>query len=164
MAYESRSPGLRNDAVLGELRRAARILGGDDVCEVGSPRTTLLWLYGSTMVEASVDPSGQVVLRAFLVHHPVASENLQTDLALFTAGLVEGELTLDEEGDVVMEHAFRPNGSRLSVARGVERFCLEADRMDDIVSRRLGGLRALDRLHATVMHALGPRLQADPRA
>ena len=164
MGYQHRGPGLPSDAVLRELRCAAMTLGGDDVCEVRGPRTTLLWLYGSTMVEACVDPSGRVVLKAFLVHHPVSTDCLQTDLALFTAGLLEGELTLDEEGDVVMQHAFRPNGSSESVARGVERFCLEADRMDDIVSRRLGGLRALDRLHATVMHALSPRPQADPRA
>jgi hypothetical protein len=147
---ERTSHGLLTD----RLRAVARNLGGDDLCELGRRPPAFLWLFGSTMVEASIDADGRVVLRALLVHGPRAAEEIATDLTLFTAGLRIGELRLDDDGDVVMCHDVQPWETPARVAEQVERFCCEADRLDDIVSARWGGERALDRLQSTVLQAL----------
>jgi hypothetical protein len=136
------------------LRAVARNLGGDDLCELRRRPPAFVWLFGSTIVEASIDGEGRVLLRAFLVHEPRAIDEIATDLALFTAGLRIGQLSLDDDGDVVMSHRVPASEPPERVARQVERFCQEADRLDDIVSARWCGSRALDRLQATVIRAL----------
>jgi hypothetical protein len=141
------------------LREVAQNLGGDDLCELGVVEPAFVWLFGSTMVEARIDPVGRVELKAFLVHGPASRDEVATDLALFSAGLRLGELKLDEDGDVVMMHRVQAQATSQRIAEQVELFCQEADRLDDIVSARLGGERALDRLQSTILRAL--RLSVD---
>jgi len=141
------------------LREVAQSLGGDDLCELGLAEPAFVWLFGSTMVEAYVDPAGRVELKAFLVHGPITRDEVATDLTLFSAGLVIGELRLDDDGDVVMMHQVPAWASTQRIAEQVKTFCQEADRLDDIVSARFGGERALDRLQSTILRAL--RLSTD---
>lgn len=156
---ERPTPGTAKTPLTSQLRQVAQSLGGDDLCELGRSDPAFVWLFGSTMVEAAVDAEGRILLRAFLVHGPVRDAELSTDLALFSAGLQVGELSLDEDGDVVMLHRLPGRAECARLAEQVEAFCREADRLDDVVSARLGGERALDRLQSTVLRAL--RLSSD---
>lgn len=151
---ERSAPRASHNPLTGHLREVAQSLGGDDLCELGLAEPAFVWLFGSTMVEACIDPAGRVELKAFLVHGPVSRDEVATDLALFSAGLLIGELRLDDDGDVVMMHRVPARASTRRLAEQVETFCQEADRLDDIVSARLGGERALDRLQSTILRAL----------
>ncbi len=137
---------------LASLRRAARRSGGDDLCELD--RRAFLWLYGSTMVEAWVDGDGSVALRAWLVLSPERSRALGA-LRQLAASPVVGRLVLDEEGDLSLEHRIPARCSEERMAREVDALCREADRLDDLLCREVGGSRSLDRFQAEVQAALG---------
>jgi hypothetical protein len=146
---------------LDRLRAVARHWAGEDLCELGGERPTFLWLFGTTMIEASVDQDGACVLRAFLVLDPGDRAGLEAVIAPFAGALPVGRLEVDEEGDVALVHRVQSNASVEQLDRAIHDVCRHADRLDDILCDRLGGTRSVDRFHHDVLVALGERPQSD---
>ncbi|MBP7147410.1 MAG: hypothetical protein KBD01_07680 [Acidobacteria bacterium] len=141
-------------APIERLRRAARRWAGEDLCELSSDRPSFLWLYGSAMVEASAEPDGTIVLRAFLVLGPTHKARVREELEKSSRTLPAGRLELDGEGDVVLVHSIPPDTDPDELERAVQEICLHADRLDDLLCARLGGIRSLDLFRYDVMSAI----------
>lgn len=142
-------------AALVRLRPLARKWGGDDLCEISGERTAFLWLFGTTMIEAFVDRDGAVVLRAFLVLEPEDRMGLEARLAPFTATLPQGRLEVDADGDIELVHRVPSGATAERLDQAIGDVCHHADRLDDILRERLGGLRAVDKFQFDVLQALG---------
>ena len=137
------------------LRAVARRWAGEDLCELGGERPVFLWLYGTTMIEATLDPDGAVALRAFLVLHPAKRSEIEAQLDSFAGSLPVGTLEVDDEGDVALVHRVHPGVRLARLDEAVREMCQCADRLDDILCDRLGGIRSVDRFHHDVLVALG---------
>lgn len=142
-------------AVTARLRSAAQRCAGDDLCEIGSDTPAFLWMYGSTLLEASAQPDGSVLVRAFLVLGPCDDGHLEERVAAHSSGLQVGRLVVDEDGDVLYVHRIPAGTPRESVEAIIREVCRQADRLDDILCAALGGIRSLERFRHDVLHALG---------
>ena len=146
------------------LRRAARRWAGEDLCELTTDRPSFLWLYGSTMVEAGAEPDGTIVLRAFLVIGPTDRACVHEELEKCSRTLAAGRLEVDAEGDVVLVHSIPADTEPEELERAVREVCLQADRLDDILCSRLGGIRSLELFHYDVMSAIQAAGHQEPLA
>ena len=144
----------RHESVLDCLRIATREWAGDDVCEIYSDRPAFLWLHGSTMVEASANRDGSVLLRAFLVLHPRPSGNLEAQLRTLSTTLPVGRLVLDEDGDIALIHRVPPRAGRDRLLAAIRDVSCHADLLDDELCARHGGIRSVDKIQEHVRHAL----------
>lgn len=137
-----------------QLRSAARACAGDDLCEIDGDRTLFLWLYGSTMIEASLEPDGGILLRAYLVLGPLRRGLAPADLALEAPRVSQGEITVDDDGDVVLVRRLPPHTGAIALLSVVQDFALLADDLDDRLHEELGGVLAVQRFHDDVLDVL----------
>lgn len=136
------------------LRAAAERWAGENLCAVGGPADPLLWLYGSTMVEARVDENGWFVIRAFLVLGPEQRADWDLQLKAFASGLSLGRLVVDEDGDLALVHRVPPRADVNQLSRAIHELCRSADLLDDKLCQAFGGLRSVDRFNLDVAAAL----------
>ena len=137
------------------LKKVAFRVAGEDPCELPWDDRTFLWLYGSTMVEASSTQEGDVLLKAFLVIGPHPNEELETDLLWLSAGLDIGRLELDEDDDVILTHRVSASRNDAQLDRELRAFCSLADGLDDLLCARFGGCRSLEHFEQAVQVAMG---------
>ncbi len=135
------------------LRAAARHWGGDGVCEVADRPRALLWLYGSTMIEATAELDGAAMLRAFLVMGPT-HPHPERVLPSYQRRLASGTLRLDEEGDAVLECRLPPALGARAFDWQVHAFCEAADQVDDLLHEEIGGMLSFDLFEWDVMQAV----------
>jgi hypothetical protein len=147
------SVGLRRLERIALLRSIANGCAGDDVCEI-SDSASFLWLYGSTMIEASVAEDGEIIIHAWLVVGPTKGSHWAHQLARWEGGLSIGELLVDAEGDIVLAHAFPRLTTTERLEQQIYEFCRTADRLDDLIVEQIGGMRSIDRFHRDVIQAL----------
>ncbi len=145
----------REHAAFARLRSLARKWGGEDVCEIGGDPPALWWLFGTTMIAACTAPDGASILRAFLVLDPEDRANLEAHLAPYEASVPAGGLVVDEEGDVEMILRVPAETETEQLDDLIRDFCRSADRLDDVLRDRLGGLRSVDKFQHDVLEALG---------
>lgn len=146
----------RRGAVEGAWRRlrdAATHWGGEGVCEVAERPRALLWLYGSTMIEATAEEDGAVMLRAFLVMGPTHPHPEQV-LSSYQRRLASGTLRLDEEGDAILESRLPPELGARAFDWQVRAFCEAADQVDDLLHEEIGGMLSFDLFEWDVMQAV----------
>jgi hypothetical protein len=165
MATPERGPeepmGSRRDRTLEtweRLCRAARHWGGEGVCELAGVPPALLWLYGSTMIEASREPDGSVALRAFLVmrpSHPDPARVCET----YQPAIPTGRLRVDDEGDIVLEHRIEVGTDDATLDAELRRLCEAADSVDDLIREEAGGMLSFDLFEWDVMQAVRGELQ-----
>ncbi|UCF67965.1 MAG: hypothetical protein JSV80_01315 [Acidobacteriota bacterium] len=136
------------------LRRAARRTGGEDLLELGAKHPLFLWLYGSTLIQASVEPDGSVALNAFLVFGPKSRDVTASELAWLSIELPVGQLVRDDEGDLLLVHREAIDSPPEELESMVDQFCQHADELDDLLSERVGALRVADRIQIDVEQAL----------
>ncbi len=139
------------------LRDVVRRRGGEDLCEMPFEEATYLWPHGCTMIEACTERRGTVLLRAYIVMGPRLYGELGTDLALFSAGLDFGTLSLDEDGDVALWHRVPWGWGEDYLEAELGAFCSEVDRMGDVLRSRLGGQSSLEVVQQTVGSAFSGR-------
>jgi len=135
------------------LCRAARHWGGEGVCELAGGPPALLWLYGSTMIEASREPDGSVVLRAFLVlrpSHPDPARVCET----YQPAIPTGRLRVDDEGDIILEHRIAEGTDDATLDGELRRLCEAADSVDDLIREEAGGILSFDLFEWDVMQAV----------
>lgn len=138
---------------LQELRAAAERFGGEDLCEVADGRS-FLWLFGSTLIEATLEEDGTILLQAYLVIGPSRGEVWTQRLARWEQRLEFGELAIDQDGDVVLIHRLPRLLANGSLPRELGRFCRTADLLDDQLVEQLGGERSIERFLRDVVHAI----------
>lgn len=136
-----------------ELRSVAEQCGGDDLCEFDEP-ASFFWLYGTTMVEACVGDDCEILLHAWLVIGPTKKPQWAHLVSRWEGGLPFGELLIDAEGDVLLEHRILPATPSATMEAQVVEFCRQADRLDDLIVQQLGGLRGIDQFHRDVIAAI----------
>lgn len=137
------------------LKKVAFRVAGEDPCELPWDNRTFLWLYGSTMVEASSTQEGDVLLKAFLVIGPRPDEELEAELLWLSAGLEIGRLVLDEDKDVILTHRVNASRNDAQLDRELRAFCCLADGLDDLLCERFGGCRSLEHFEQAVQLAMG---------
>jgi hypothetical protein len=144
-----------HSAAVDRLRSVAREWAGDDVCEIEAGGTAFLWMYGSTMIEARADRDGSVLLRAFLVLGPRATGAIEQQLRAVSETLSMGRLEIDEDGDIALVHRVPARAHRGSLLAAMSEVSRDADRLDDLLCARLGGIRSVDQFQHDVLLALG---------
>ncbi|MDQ7006180.1 MAG: hypothetical protein Q9Q40_03005 [Acidobacteriota bacterium] len=144
------------------LRAAALRVAGEAPCQLPWDRHTLLWLHGTTMIEARCTAAGEIALRAFLVIGPVLQRGLEAELARLSSGLDVGRLECDEDGDVALTHTLGPALDENGLHDELQAFCCVADGLDDLLCRRFGGYRSVDHFERTVASILGASFPDDP--
>jgi hypothetical protein len=141
-----------------QLCRAAHRWGGDGVCELAGSPPALLWLYGSTMVEATEDADGTIVLRAFLVMSPSHPDPARV-CAVYQPALPAGQLRVDDEGDIVLEHRVPAGSDEAALEAELRKVCEAADSVDDLIREEAGGILSFDLFEWDVMQAVRGELQ-----
>lgn len=141
-------------AHLERLRLVAKRWGGEDLCELTDGRPSFLWLFGSTMVEAVAEADGTVQVRAFLVIRPNPHPELPREVARVCGRVPIGRLVIDQDGDITLTHTIPPGRGVEQMDREVHQLCCWADRLDDELCRKLGGMRSWDLFQADVLNAL----------
>ncbi|MCU0230825.1 MAG: hypothetical protein MUC67_05540 [Acidobacteria bacterium] len=135
------------------LYRAAQRWGGEGVCELADEPPALLWLYGSTMIEASRESDGSVALRAFLVMKPSHPDPARV-CATYQPAIPAGRLRVDEEGDIILEHRIAVGVDDATLDAELRRVCEAADSVDDLIREEAGGILAFDLFEWDVMQAV----------
>lgn len=128
------------------LRRAAHPWVGEDLCEIEGSSPRFLWVYGSTFVEACPQEDGSFDVVAWVVLDPQRDARTDELFAHLSETLELGHLVIDEDGDVALEHRIPPEADARRLEHELREVCRQADRIDDILSERLRGVRSLDRL------------------
>ncbi|RMG46498.1 MAG: hypothetical protein D6718_05530 [Acidobacteria bacterium] len=140
---------IEGDPAVGErLGRVARRWAGDAVMRYRSAPPAYLWLYRSVLVQASADPAGGVRLSAILLLGP----RTRGGLPRVRGG---GRVRVDHEGDILLERDLPAEAARRDLDGEVQRFCREAHRLAELLYRRFGGKRAIDRFEEEVLGLLG---------
>jgi hypothetical protein len=135
------------------LRRAARHWGGEGVCELAGGPPVLLWLFGSTMIEATGQPDGSIALRAFLVmrpSHPDPARVCET----YQPAIPAGRLRVDDEGDIVLEHRLPAGTDDATLDSELRQVCEAADSVDELIREEAGGILSFDLFEWDVMQAV----------
>lgn len=136
-----------SESSIDTLRRATRAWVGNDVCELGEgAEAVLLWAYGTTFVEAGTGPDGGVRMCAWLVLGARQGAAETPELLEIAAQLALGRIEIDSDGDVTLCHDFPPGTAAEPMEHDLRELCRQADRIDDLLCSRLGGIRSGDRL------------------
>lgn len=146
------------------LRRVAKHWGGEDVCELSEEKPSFLWLFGTTMVEATAEKDGTIQVRAYLVIGPEHRPELAEAVSQLSRQIPVGHLEVDQEGDVTLVHSIPADLGLEQMDREVHDVCRWADRLDDELCKKLGGIRSWDLFQFDVMHALSGANEAESQS
>jgi hypothetical protein len=143
-------PDLGRDATALQLRNAALRSAGESLFELPGRDPLFMWLHGSTLVEARPGAEGVWHVQAWLVLGATLEQGRGPLLERIAASLPYGRIVIDDEGDVTLAHSITADRGPAEQARELLELCRHADRIDDLLSEHLGGMRSLDRLDAEI--------------